>query len=97
MVTKVWGRVDGKDVIFSYAQGDVWQVPVPLDLDGEYVVEILAEDEAGNQSYLARLLYTVAAGTVCVHRLPLPKYLFERRQKKILFSRKCPVCQGVVP
>lgn len=97
MVVKVWGRVDGADVIFSCVQGDVWQVPVPLDLDGEYVVEIFAEDEAGNQSYMARLLYTVAAGTVCIHRLPLPKYLFDRRQRKIVFSRKHPVCQGVVP
>ena len=40
------GRVDGAEVVMEQTQGDTWSVPVPLDQDGEYVVEIIAEDAA---------------------------------------------------
>ena len=56
MVKRVFGKVDGTSVIFECKQGDIWQVPVPLDEDGEYIVEIIAEDEAGNRSYVTKLL-----------------------------------------
>ena len=79
MIVRVFGRVDGVEVIYNHIQGDIWQVPVPLDQDGEYAVGIIAEDDTGNQTYLARMLYTVTAGTICVHPLPLPKYCFTRR------------------
>lgn len=48
MVKRVFGRVDGCEVELNRSEGDWWNVPVPFDTDGEYVVEILAEDEAGN-------------------------------------------------
>ena len=51
MVKRVFGRVDGCEVELNRSEGDWWNVPVPFDTDGEYVVEILAEDEAGNQAY----------------------------------------------
>ena len=79
-------------------------MPVPLDTDGEYVVEVIAEDEAGNQSFLAKMLYTVDAGNICIHTLPLPQYLFELLQKRYqmelqfseyLFTRVVPKCQEV--
>lgn len=94
-VMGVFGSVDGVDVVMQHVQGDVWQVPVPLDLDGEYVVEVIAEDEAGNRSYLARMLYTVDAGNICIHMLPLPRFLFERQQEAYQFDRACPACKGV--
>ena len=94
-VTRVFGRVDGVEVILERVQGDVWQVPVPLDCDGEYVVEILAEDAAGNRSFMARMLYTVDAGNLCIHMLPLPEFLFELQPRMIQFDRVFPVCQGV--
>lgn len=94
-VARVIGTVDGVEVVLQYAQGDTWQVPVPLDLDGEYVVEIIAEDEAGNQAYMARLLYTVDAGNICIHMLPLPRFLFDRQPAVYQFDRVYPVCQGV--
>ena len=37
-VARVFGRVDGAEVILQQAGGDRWNVPVPLDIDGEYVV-----------------------------------------------------------
>lgn len=73
-VARVFGTVDGAEVIMQYAQGDVWQVPVPLDKDGEYVVEVIAEDEAGNQSYLAKMLFIVNTSLLCVHVVKIPFY-----------------------
>lgn len=32
MVTKVIGKVDGKEVVFERAEGDLWNTTVPLDL-----------------------------------------------------------------
>ena len=103
-VARVFGRVDGAEVILQQAGGDRWNVPVPLDIDGEYVVEIMAEDEAGNQTYLSKMLYTVDAGNICIHALPLPKYTFELLQApyqmepqftEYLFTRLIPECQEV--
>lgn len=74
MVARVFGTVDGVEVVMEYQEGDVWRVPVPLDRDGEYVVEIIAEDGAGNQSYLARMLFAVNTSLLCVHVVPIPCY-----------------------
>lgn len=103
-VAHVFGRVDGAKVVLNKEDGDRWSVPVPFDFDGEYVVEIIAEDEAGNQTYLAKMLYTVDAGNICVHALPMPKYLFLLQHGEFVFKRQAadfmfsciyPVCQGV--
>lgn len=103
-VARVFGRVDGAEVVMEQTQGDIWSVPVPLDYDGEYVVEVVAEDEAGNQTYLSKMLYTVDAGNICIHALPLPKYTFELLQApyqmepqftEYLFTRLIPKCQEV--
>lgn len=74
MVKRVFGRVDGQEVELYADSGDRWSVPVPFDTDGEYVVEILAEDEAGNQSYMAKMLYVVDTALLCVHVQPIPYY-----------------------
>ena len=42
MIAKVIGKVDGKEVVFEHAEGDLWNITVPLDLDGIYVVEVTA-------------------------------------------------------
>lgn len=73
-VARVFGRVDGAEVVMEQTQGDIWQVPVPLDQDGEYVVEIIAEDGAGNQSYMAKMLFVVNTALLCVHMTPIPYY-----------------------
>ena len=46
MVKRVFGRVDGCEVELNRSEGDWWNVPVPFDTDGEYVVEIHARDQA---------------------------------------------------
>lgn len=87
MVKRVFGKVDGTVVIYEYVGGNRWEVPVPLDDDGEYIVEVIAEDEAGNQAFATRMLYTVEAGTICICMLPLIGYLFERQR------RPCETCR----
>jgi len=73
-VARVFGRIDGVEVILEHTGGSRWSVPVPLDQDGEYVVEIIAEDEAGNQAYLARMLFVVDSAKLCAHVVPIPYY-----------------------
>lgn len=94
-VARVYGTVDGAQVAMELAGDGLWSVPVPLDLDGEYAVEVIAEDEAGNRSYLARMLYTVDAGNICIHLLPAPRFLFGLQPAGYQFSRVFPVCKGV--
>ena len=85
MVKRVFGKVDGIEVNYDHSKGDWWNVPVPLDIDGEYVIEVIAEDEAGNQSFITRLLYTVKGENICVHQLPLSGYLFDKVERKLYF------------
>lgn len=73
-IKRVFGTVDGSEVIMEHMEGDRWSVPVPLDQDGEYVVEIMAEDEAGNRSYMAKMLFCVDSSGLCVTILPAPYY-----------------------
>lgn len=71
MIVKVSGKIDGKEVIFEKADGDQWSVMVPYDLDGMYVVELTAENEAGNIAYCTKLLLIVDPATLCVKLVPL--------------------------
>jgi len=74
MVKRVVGTVDGTEVILSRTSGNRWEVPVPLNEDGEYVVEIMAEDDAGNWTYLAKMLFAVNRALLCTHVLMFPFY-----------------------
>ena len=93
MIKRVFGKVDGIEVNYDHDEGDWWKVHVPLDRDGEYVIEIIAEDEAGNQSFLTRLLYTVKNENICVKKLSLSGYLFDRVERKIFFDTIHPLCK----
>lgn len=73
-VKRVFGTVDGIPVILEQSSGDRWTVPVPFDQDGEYVVEIIAEDEAGNRAYAAKMLFVVNTALLCVHVKQPPFY-----------------------
>lgn len=55
------------------SEGDWWMYR-PLIRTGEYVVEILAEDEAGNQAYIAKMLFVVNTALLCAHVEPVPYY-----------------------
>ena len=68
MVVKVSGKIDGKEVIFERAEGDRWNVTVPYDLDGMYVGELTAENDAGNIAYCTKILLIVDPATLCVRQ-----------------------------
>ena len=59
MVVKVSGKIDGKEVIFERAEGDRWNATVPYDLDGMYVVELTAENDAGNIAWPKQMQDTI--------------------------------------
>ena len=71
MVTKVIGKVDGQEVIYGRSEGDLWKVTVPLDLDGMYVIEVSAYDEAGNISFCTKMLLIVDPATLCAKLISL--------------------------
>lgn len=52
MVISLTGTVDSVPVIFKKVEHDLWEATVPPDLhDGRYIVELIATDDAGNQTY----------------------------------------------
>lgn len=59
MITRLIGNVDGNETVFSQINEGLWEATVPLDLDGTYVIDLRAVDEAGNESYYATVLFTV--------------------------------------
>lgn len=61
MVTRVYGTSDGVEIIFTPSEDGLWKCVVPVSQDGQYIVDLYAEDEAGNTSYFATVLFTVDA------------------------------------
>lgn len=59
MITQVWGTLGSSKIIFDKTDGNIWKVTVPFMESGEYIVALYAVDEAGNQAYMATILYTV--------------------------------------
>lgn len=66
MITKVYGTIDGVDVIFEYVGGNHWEVAVPFDSDGIYIVKLYAENERGDRSFYATALLIITAAGTCV-------------------------------
>lgn len=67
MVSRVYGKCDGYTIIFAQnPQTGRWETTVPFDTDGEYIVEVRAIDDCGNESYYATLLFTVDTTKLCV-------------------------------
>lgn len=71
MVTKLTGRVNGCELIFERAYGNVWTGEVPKSPFYRYVVELEAWDDAGNMSFVTRMLFSVDPETLCVHMEPM--------------------------
>lgn len=66
MVVRLEGRVQGKEVIFNRVVGDVWETIIPPSLNGVYIVELTAYDDAGNMAYTSRYILTVDMSALCV-------------------------------
>ena len=60
MVRRVSGTANGVRILFERAEGNRWIARVPPNLSGEYVVDLYAEDMAGNISYYCKMLFAVS-------------------------------------
>lgn len=60
MVTRAYGFANGQAITLTRDVGDFWTAEVPYNEDGEYVVELYAEDEAGNIGYMCTILFVVS-------------------------------------
>lgn len=70
MVKSVYGKLDGVDIVLRQENGK-WTVPIPININGVYVVEIIAEDTCGNSAYLAKMLFVVNKIVVNSYLIPL--------------------------
>lgn len=64
MITRVIGKANGFDIVFTHIRGARWETTVPSNLSGEYVVEIYAENDSGNSAYVCKMLFII-----CGHEL----------------------------
>lgn len=75
---KLTGKIEGQPVTFTLISEEgrtsVFEAEVPATLDGEYVVELTAVDDAGNITFVCRYLVTIDMANMCVHLVPLPEY-----------------------
>lgn len=72
MVASVYGTCDGHNIIFTRrGDTDLWDIDVPFDRDGNYVVSLYAIDDAGNESYYATVLFTVKRFCISVKILEI--------------------------
>ena len=67
MVVRLEGSVNGENVIFQRVYGDVWETSVLSSLDGTYVIDMTAHDEAGNEAYWAKYILTIDLTSLCAH------------------------------
>lgn len=58
MVVRLYGLCDGNPIEFVYQGENLWDAIVPKNLSGQYLVQLTAEDEAGNQSHYIDLVLT---------------------------------------
>lgn len=88
-ISIIVGKVDGAEIIFRKDSNGSWNATVPRDLDGEYIVEVKAYDEAGNQAYSASMLFIVDPATLQVNMIPLNfayRFLDEKFNEKMIVS-----------
>ena len=88
-IVRMVGNVDGKEIIFSKDSGGFWSAAVPKDMKGEYIVEVLAYDEAGNVAYSASMIFIVDPFTLEVKMVPVQfasRVLNEGYKKKTAVS-----------
>ncbi len=71
MVKRLYGKANGQTVLFERKEGNRWEVSVPFNSDGEYAVEVYAEDEAGNISYYCSMLFIISGHEIKSYIVPI--------------------------
>lgn len=84
---RVYGVIDGTEVEFSHKGGDSYELQFPFKYSsGKYIVEIYAEDNAGNIAYRSTMLCAIGADGVCVRAIQIDHYLELVKEKTMLRS-----------
>lgn len=67
MVVRLYGKCQGRDINFQLngASGR-WETAVPASPSGIYIIELWAEDAAGNVGYFATIEVTFDSSKLCV-------------------------------
>lgn len=64
-IRRVWGTIDGVDCLFRFNDElGVWQTTFPHTPRGMYTMVLYAEDEAGNEGFLAEVVVTLDLRTL---------------------------------
>lgn len=75
------GKIEGQPVTFTLISQEGrtarFRAEVPSTLDGEYVVELTATDDAGNVAFVCKYIVMIDMSSLCVHLVPLPDYWLE--------------------
>lgn len=59
MINTLHGTVNSSPIIFQRNDDNTWSCEVPYIENGEYVVELYAQDDAGNETYFATILFSI--------------------------------------
>ncbi|RGR76869.1 hypothetical protein DWY25_00830 [Holdemania filiformis] len=71
MVTRVYGNAGLYYVEFNRISEGLWTATIPFPDSCELVIDLYAEDEAGNVSYYATYLLTFDSSKLQVEMMPL--------------------------
>lgn len=67
MIKRVFGYLNGQEITLVQRDLKLWDVEIPKVKEGKYIVEIFAEDEAGNISFFAKVFFEINANCTCVN------------------------------
>ena len=59
MINKIYGTVNTEPIVFYKNEKDQWECEIPSIENGKYVVELYAQDDAGNETYFATVLFSI--------------------------------------
>lgn len=78
MVRRLYGTVNGADVVFQKSTRGLWEAEIPALPVGEYYVSLIAEDDAGNKGVYVGLVLTYSVYGVS-YRWAEPSYRVEKQ------------------
>lgn len=70
MIRRVFGKANDFEIILEKKANDRYEAKLPGVVDGQYIIELWAEDEAGNKTYVAKAMILVKAGKLKICLLP---------------------------
>ena len=103
MVISLTGTVDAVPVIFTKNQDSLWTTIVPPDLvNGTYIIELTATDDAGNQTHYVGKLYVWQKVITTfqmieqpyIHKLLSEKYIVNTDENHIIKFKDHTFCIG---